>query len=194
MTELESQLQKLSDLRPVAWENMPDIPLYMDQLISYMPRQLLDFESGETLTSAMVNNYIKANLMPRAKEKRYERIHIVMLTAICMLKHVLSAKELGRLLDLYDTIGAPDDFYGRLTGALDKERKQILSSLSPEMSQEQLRDAALELAIGAYARQLAVLRLLDMLSDDKPEGEKGTVKEKSSKSHKENKQPEGKQP
>ena len=42
-----------------AWKELPDIGLYMDQLISYMPRQLIHYGEGESLTSAMVNNYIK---------------------------------------------------------------------------------------------------------------------------------------
>ena len=41
-----------------------DIALYMDQLISYMPRQLIHFDENEALTSAMVNNYIKDGLVP----------------------------------------------------------------------------------------------------------------------------------
>lgn len=44
---------------------LPDIGLYMDQLISYMPRQLIHYGEGEALTSAMVNNYIKDGALPR---------------------------------------------------------------------------------------------------------------------------------
>ena len=190
LTELELQLKKLADTRPVSWEHMPDIPIYMDQLISYMPRQLMDFESGETLTSAMVNNYIKAKLMPRAQDKRYARTHIVMLTAICMLKHVLSAKELGRLLACYDTQSAPEAFYGDLTTALDRELALVLEPLTPEMGPEALRDAILALSVGAYARQLTALRLLDLLDAGENQGEKapGSDREKhNKKADKENK-------
>ena len=65
----------------------------MDQLISYMPRQLIHYGEGESLTSAMVNNYIKDGAMPRAEGKRYSRTHLAYLTALCALKQVLSVKE-----------------------------------------------------------------------------------------------------
>ena len=190
MTELELQLQKLAETRPVGWEHMPDIPIYMDQLISYMPRQLMDFENGATLTSAMVNNYIKAKLMPRAQDKRYDRTHIVMLTAICMLKHVLSAKDLGRLLACYDTQAAPEAFYSDLTDALDRELSLALGSLRPEMDAESVRDAVLALSVGAYARQLTALRLLDLLNAQESREESVPASEKDKhgkKTEKENK-------
>ncbi|MFR8330973.1 MAG: DUF1836 domain-containing protein [Oscillospiraceae bacterium] len=68
----------------------------MDQLISYMPRQLIHYGEGEALTSAMVNNYIKDGALPRADGKRYSRTHLAYLTAICALKQVLSGEGRGR--------------------------------------------------------------------------------------------------
>ena len=56
MEELKRLKEKLEQERPAAWDELPDIALYMDQLISYMPRQLIRFDEEEQLTSAMVNN------------------------------------------------------------------------------------------------------------------------------------------
>ena len=62
MDELQELKHRMEQERPTPWEDLPDIALYMDQLISYMPRQLIHFDEGSTLTSAMVNNYIKDGL------------------------------------------------------------------------------------------------------------------------------------
>ena len=62
--EIRELKERLERERPVEWEAFPDIGLYMDQLISYMPRQLIHYGEGESLTSAMVNNYIKDGLVP----------------------------------------------------------------------------------------------------------------------------------
>ena len=59
MDELQNLKDRMEQERPAPWEDLPDIALYMDQLISYMPRQLIRFDEGAALTSAMVNNYIK---------------------------------------------------------------------------------------------------------------------------------------
>ena len=98
MEEIRELKERLERERPVEWEAFPDIGLYMDQLISYMPRQLIHYGEGESLTSAMVNNYIKDGAMPRAEGKRYSRTHLAYLTALCALKQVLSVKYAGLLL------------------------------------------------------------------------------------------------
>ena len=90
MEEIRALKERLEGERPVDWEGFPDIGLYMDQLINYMPRQLIHYGEGEALTSAMVNNYIKDGAMPRAEGKRYSRTHLAYLTALCALKQVLS--------------------------------------------------------------------------------------------------------
>ena len=46
----------LEEKRPNNWEDIPDIDLYMDQVLSYMTRQHVGLELDENLTSAMVNN------------------------------------------------------------------------------------------------------------------------------------------
>ena len=59
MEELLDLKRRLEQERPADWRELPDIALYMDQIISYLPRQLIHFDDSEALTSAMVNNYIK---------------------------------------------------------------------------------------------------------------------------------------
>ena len=91
MEEIQELKERLTQERPAAWDSLPDIALYMDQLISYMPRQLIRYEENDNLTSAMVNNYIKDGLLPRADGKRYGQTHLAYLTAICALKRCPSA-------------------------------------------------------------------------------------------------------
>ena len=69
MEELMDLKERMERERPAQWHELPDIALYMDQIISYMPRQLIHFDDSEALTSAMVNNYIKDGLVPRASGK-----------------------------------------------------------------------------------------------------------------------------
>ena len=82
MEELHELKSRMEQERPARWEELPDLALYMDQIVSYMPRQLIHFDQGETLTSAMVNNYIKDGLVPRADGKRYGPVHLGYLTAV----------------------------------------------------------------------------------------------------------------
>ena len=41
--ELAALREKLRSQRPVPWDQLPDFPLYMDQVLSYMERQVFRF-------------------------------------------------------------------------------------------------------------------------------------------------------
>lgn len=98
MEDLTELRQRLRTQRPVAWEQLPDFALYMDQVLSYMDRQVIRFDEDDGLTSAMVNNYTKSGLVPRAAGKKYNREHLAYLTAICVLKRVMSTRDMDLLI------------------------------------------------------------------------------------------------
>ena len=52
MNELMDLKERMEHERPAQWHELPDIALYMDQIIAYMPRQLIRFDDREALTSA----------------------------------------------------------------------------------------------------------------------------------------------
>ena len=84
----------------------------MDQVLGYMDRQVIRFDEADGLTAAMVNNYTKSGLVPRAKGKKYDRDHLAYLTVICILKHVMSTKDMDFLIreELQGARGIPDGY------------------------------------------------------------------------------------
>lgn len=168
MKEIKDLKAHLSRQRPDSWDELPDLSLYMDQLISYMPRQLVPMEEGDALTAAMVNNYIKAGLLPRAEGKRYDRKHLAYLTAICALKPVLSMKELARLLGAVDAQHVvAEDWYGFFLSKLDESMNTVAGSLDENAPEDGLPALALRLALDSYANKLACQRVLDMMEKQK---------------------------
>lgn len=86
---------------PAPWDQLPDLGLYMDQVITYVERQFSPMRPGREdrlLTSAMINNYVKAGLMPRPVGKKYERPHLAVLLMICTLKQSMSMDSIAHLL------------------------------------------------------------------------------------------------
>lgn len=77
------------------WEELPSFDLYLDQVITLIEGYIsvLFMEGESVLTSAMVNNYVKLKLIPKAEKKRYNRVHIAYLIAITVLKQVLTISE-----------------------------------------------------------------------------------------------------
>ena len=172
MEELKQLKEKLEHDRPVSWEDLPDLALYMDQVISYMPRQLITFNGEELLTSAMVNNYIKDGLVPRAEGKRYGPVHLGYLTAVCAMKKVLSVKDIRALFDAVPNSKEPQAIYGYFTRALDTALSETADDLDPDTPADELPQLALSLALRSYADQLACARVLDILRERQPAEEK----------------------
>ena len=92
----------LNRYRLPAWEEIPDIGLYMEQVITllrryldYLPPELKD---EEAITAAAVNNYVRNRVMPGPVKKRYYRIHLAYLIMICTLKQGISLSLVQRLL------------------------------------------------------------------------------------------------
>lgn len=179
MEELQELKARLESQRCAPWEALPDIALYMDQIISYLPRQLIRYDETDALTSAMVNNYIKDGLLPRAEGKRYHRTHLAYLTAICALKQVLSVREMKTLLQSGMQEREPEAVYDYFCRELDSALRETAQTLDTALEREELPGLALSLALRSYADKLACERILSLLQEqEEPAGEKKSGKEK----------------
>lgn len=167
MEELEELKKRLEEERPMTWDSFPDIGLYMDQVISYVSRQLITYDQGEGLTPAMVNNYIKDGLLPRAEGKRYGKTHLAYLTAICALKQVLSVRETRDLLCSNREGRTAEELYATFYSELSLAQDCTADVLEPDLPREELPRLALRLALRSYADKLACERILTLLE---PEG------------------------
>jgi len=174
--ELERLKQRMASERPAQWDALPDLPLYMDQVVSYLGRQLITFREGEGLTSAMINNYIKDGIVPRANGKRYEKEHLAALTAVAVLKQVLSVRDLATLMESGVMEGSPDEYYARFLNGMDTALKEALEDI--ENGPEDLPSLAVSLALRSYADVLACRRILDLLRAQGGEADKDKKKKK----------------
>ena len=143
------------------WEALPDIGLYMDQVITLTERLFVpQLPKGET-TRSMVNNYVKSGLIPRPQGKKYDREHLARLLMVCVLKQALSMDGIGRLLDVLCRGGIREG-YERFCARLE-EIEQAVSEDGISMSWEGApgEDIALYGAIMASLCVIYTYRLLD---------------------------------
>lgn len=182
---VKAYLDALLAGKPPAWEQLPDISLYMDQVVSYLERQLgglFAAEDERSITPSMINNYVKAKIVPRAESKKYNQEHIALLLSIFTLKRALSVQDLGALLDGKPEAGSYREFYELFRKALIecaastaeeifaglgiKKSERALSGEAEEkanianIDESKLRELALKLAVEASLRSLAAERLL----------------------------------
>ncbi len=159
------------------WERLPDIGLYMDQVLTLVDRQLAFYRRGEDdrlVTSAMVNNYIKDGLLPRAESKKYTPAHLALLLVTVVLKQVMSIPDIRRIVSTSQTPEAAQKLYSRFldlqrdgmretAGLIQQARLSDAAGMDPEQYNEKLRMLSLELVVEARTRVLAAQKVLDML-------------------------------
>ena len=93
----------MEDFRLPSWDALPDMELYMDQVISLANRYLNLFPQDDTnpvITASAVNNYVRLRMMPAPERKRYSRHHMACVIMICVLKQSLTLAEIQRILPL----------------------------------------------------------------------------------------------
>ena len=170
--QLDQLRRLLAEWRPAAYESLPDLNLYKDQLLEYMQRQQMSGGGDDELTGAMVNNYIKNGLLPRPQGKRYQRQHLAILTALCQLKQVMPMSEIGTLLTLQPDAKDPAVFYPRYLELLDTALAHSAAQLPEAADEEQLAHSALALAVQSYADMLVARQLLGLLTEQPQPEEK----------------------
>jgi len=184
MDDIAKIKQLLEQDRPETWEALPDIELYMDQVVSYLTRQSIGGKVP-SITSAMINNYVKDGLMPRANGKRYNKEHLVYLTAIGQMKNVLTVKDMKVLLGQELISGHEREFYGEFCREVGEACKVIGTSIPDEMNEDELANMAMRLAIYSFATKTACEHLLALMQapqeDQKAKKEKDNKKAKSEK-------------
>jgi hypothetical protein len=84
-------------------DEIPTIPLYMDQVTGYLEDIFKDqkrHNDEKILTKTMINNYVKAGLIQSPEKKKYNQSQIKELMMIYMLKGVLQIQEIEKILKI----------------------------------------------------------------------------------------------
>ena len=70
--------KKISGINPINVDDVPTVPLYMDQLTTFMDSKLRDTlrnpSEDKVLTKTMINNYAKMTLSPRRSKSVIQKI------------------------------------------------------------------------------------------------------------------------
>ena len=105
-SDIQNTLAPIRRYRSVPWDHIPDLGLYMDQVITFITRMYEPLYGADIhgyLSSSMINNYVKSKLIPRPTGKKYSREQIALLTMIVALKQTCSMEDIRRMLCLKES-------------------------------------------------------------------------------------------
>jgi hypothetical protein len=101
---LNSILNDMGGVFNIKSDDIPNIDLYMDQVLSFLDEKLeytqrTERDSEERVfTKTMINNYAKNDLLPPPVKKKYSKNHIMTLIFIYYFKNFLSINDVRTLI------------------------------------------------------------------------------------------------
>ena len=160
------------------WEELPQIALYLDQVIALVNQYLgffvYDPAEEKLLTPSMVNNYVKLKLVPAPVKKRYSRTHVAYLVFVCSLKRVFSIAQVQQLIGLGREVDVDlEQSYDEMCCALEGAMAARFSTETPAPKGVHLLDKAgepvssevsdlLQAALSALADKVYVEQLITL--------------------------------
>lgn len=161
------------------WDDLPNIDLYMDQVIALVNRYLGFLCDDEALiTHSMINNYVKLKIIPIPVKKRYCRTHLACLIMIGALKQTLSIPTISFLLpndcgeeearSIYNNFA--DSLESSLNMAADMIEQQV-KSLARQHRFDDIYNLATDMAVGSNIFKVFADRLLCLQPDNNKNGD-----------------------
>lgn len=116
------------------WNELPNIDLYIDQVVSYLENYLSNYiknenekKSDKIITKTMINNYVKHEVINPPINKKYNREHIAYLFVIFILKQNYSIDEIKKLISLALDTSSIEDAYNRFCSEVQKAIRMTFS-------------------------------------------------------------------
>lgn len=170
MEKMAADLQiwglELEQVHLPRWQDLPDLDLYMDQVITLVDvylTPLIKPEKHNLLTKSMVNNYVKLGLIPAPVKKRYTKTHVAFLIAITTLKQVLTIGEIKEGILFQGKVDGISQAYNLFCQETEAAVKQM-----SQMSQGKLLTTQEQnLSVAHYAVRAATLSFANKLLAEK---------------------------
>ena len=143
--------KKLKSIDYIKTEDIPNIGLYMDQVTTFMDKQLeacKRHDEDKILTKTMINNYAKNHLLPAPEKKKYSKEHVLTLLFIYYFKNLLSISDIQTLLN-----PLTDHYFGNKDGFNMEDIYNEVFNLEQEESGKLLKDLGKKYSIAQQTFQ-----------------------------------------
>ena len=141
---LENIIEKESQKSSLVSKDIPDLDLYMDQIMTLFETHLANNKKNEEdklLTKTMINNYSKAKVITPVKGKKYTKEQIIQMLIIYQLKNNLSIQEIKELLTpIYESDTDLSLLYDHFI-----DSKQVMNHQLQKLIQQILEDFNLQI-------------------------------------------------
>lgn len=180
MKDINSLVEDVKINNFITLEDIPDIDLYMDQVIQLFENKLGYLKRNEEdkiLTKTMINNYSKGNLFMDIKNKKYSKNHIILIILIYELKSVISIPDIkvafNNIVKSYDENSADkidlENLYKKhlkMISKNDDDTKEEILNITKELENLNAEEEKLLLLTYLAAKANMYKRLCEKIVDD----------------------------
>ena len=172
VAKLQQWAKSFREFKANEWDTLPDIDLYMDQVIGYLNRQLKnqgkdDREDSQILTPSMINNYVKSGLVTHPDRKKYVREHLAQLYMLCSMKQILTIPDASELIRRLTADGrGTKEIYDAFIAdqrAINEGIASVIEQTDAVNSEYDLMRVAVGLVLNATAERIAAERIIALL-------------------------------
>ncbi|PAV28630.1 hypothetical protein CIL05_15150 [Virgibacillus profundi] len=113
MKNINELIEELHLDTRLSLEDIPDLDLYMDQVIQLFEKRFSATkrnENDKVLTKTMINNYSKGKLFFPIENKKYSKDHLILISLIYQMKGALSINDVKQTLDKLNTKMMDNEF------------------------------------------------------------------------------------
>jgi DNA-binding transcriptional MerR regulator len=141
------------------WNELPEIDLYVDQVVSLLQKNLDIFskdKENQTITSSMINNYVKKGILEPPTKKKYNKKHLAKLFVLCICKKLMSISEIGESIKIMEKIYSVENGYNIFCDELENA---IKCTFAP-------KDYKKETILEAETREITTLKAITVAFAD----------------------------
>ena len=151
------------------WEELPDIELYVDQIITLFNNYLSKYIENDSqdnensiITKTMINNYVKHGLLKPPIKKKYGKDQVATLFVIGILKQVYSISDIQNLIRFAIKMTSLDIAYNRFCEFLEESISSIFFGNKTSNTDEKLSHAEYiqKCVVQTFANKLYVQKIL----------------------------------
>lgn len=165
---MQTQIEEILSFRCPRWEDLPEEPVFNKDVVAFINENLNPILHGqEAITSTMIQNYSKWEVIPALEGRKYDRRHIAILIIIILYKQILNINGVKEGIELQIQLLGMRDSFNKFADSMDLAIHQVFSAVKqdecytfPEMKIN-YDSVGIQLVANAFASKLLATLIIE---------------------------------
>lgn len=162
--------EKLLQIHIPRWDELPDLELYMDQLVYVLTGifSLYIDDVKKLINPSIINNYVKLGYIPAPVKKKYSRTHIAYLVFVCTIKQMMPIGSIAQLLENITKTYPLSEIYDKLCSEIEKGAIHAIEEGENLLNDDEttVELSAISLAVKAQSYNLIASHLVESINKE----------------------------